>query len=252
MTTAASKALLLELAERVLRLPFDDEAERKAIVYRAEMLIRQIVPNDTHYLKQLSQVSFLPGIYPTDPITQQKCWKSGCESLSALLRTVADQIWTFSGEPAERPGTPIVERICERFHLVARQLRSRHDSRTTLNVADEYDVQDLIHALLKVEFEDVRAEEHVPSYAGKASRMDFLLKKEKLVLEVKKARPGLGAAEVGSQLIEDIARYRAHPDCRTLLCFVYDPEGLIGNPRGLEQDLSRPGEALDVRVFIRP
>ncbi|WPQ62647.1 hypothetical protein SIO70_30255 [Chitinophaga sancti] len=68
----------------------------------------------------------------------------------------------------------------------------------------------------------------------------------------KKARRGLTAKEVGSQLIEDIARYQMHPDCETLLCFVYDPEGLIGNPAGIENDLSKDDGNIKVRVYIRP
>jgi len=68
-----------------------------------------------------------------------------------------------------------IETICNRFHLVARQMRARHDNRETLHVADEYDVQDLLHALLRLYFEDIRPEEYTPSYAGGSSRMDFLL-----------------------------------------------------------------------------
>lgn len=45
-----------------------------------------------------------------------------------------------------------------------------------LFLEDEYDVQDLPHALLLLYFDDVRAEEWTPSYAGKSARMDFLLK----------------------------------------------------------------------------
>lgn len=66
-----------------------------------------------------------------------------------------------------------VERICTRFHAVARQLRERHEDRETLNVADEYDVQDLLHALLRIYFDDIRPEEWTPSAAGGASRVDF-------------------------------------------------------------------------------
>jgi REase_DpnII-MboI len=50
---------------------------------------------------------------------------------------------------------------------------------------DEYDVQDSLHALLKLHFDDVRREEWTPSYAGSQSRMDFLLKREKIVVETK-------------------------------------------------------------------
>jgi hypothetical protein len=81
--------------------------------------------------------------------------------------------------------------------------------------------------------------------------MDLLLKQEKIVVELKKSRKGLGAKEVGTQLIEDIARYQAHPDCKSLVCFVYDPEGLVANPRGIENDLSRTDPLL-VKVLIRP
>jgi hypothetical protein len=146
----------------------------------------------------------------------------------------------------------LMEQISSRFHLIARQLRSRHNGRSTLDVQDEYDVQDLMHALLRLHFLDIRPEEYTPSYAGKASRMDFLLKQESIVVEIKMTRTGLGAKELSSQLIEDITRYKTHPDCQALVCFVYDPTGLIPNPRGIETDLNRDKDPFPVRVLIRP
>lgn len=145
-----------------------------------------------------------------------------------------------------------IENVCERFHLVARQLRDRYDARNTLDVQDEYDVQNLLHSLMHLHFNDIRPEEWTPSYAGKSSRMDFLLKEEQIVIEVKKTRNGLRAKELGSQLIEDIARYESHPNCEALVCFVYDPDGLISNPRGIENDLRRSEGSLKVEVLIRP
>ena len=146
----------------------------------------------------------------------------------------------------------LLETICLRFHLIVRQLRSRHEHRPTLDVKDEYDVQDLIHSLLHLAFDDIRPEEWTPSYAGKSSRMDFFLKNESIVLEAKKTRPGLGAKELGDELIVDIARYHQHPGCKTLFCFVYDPDGRIPNPRGLEADLRRKANDMTVKVFIVP
>ena len=146
----------------------------------------------------------------------------------------------------------LLEKICLRFHLVVAQLRERHDERETLDVKDEYDVQDLMHALLRLFFEDVRPEEWTPSYAGKSSRMDFLLKNESIVLEAKRTRPGLGSKQIGDELIVDIARYRGHAHCKTLVCFVYDPEGRITNPRGLEGDLTREEGDLSVKVYVVP
>jgi hypothetical protein len=145
-----------------------------------------------------------------------------------------------------------VTRICERFHLVVRQLRERHESRSTIDVSDEYDVQDLFHALLRLYFDDVRAEEATPSYAAKSGRIDFLIKDESIGIEVKKTRDGLAAKQVGEQLIEDIARYQVHPACKTLVCFVYDPEGRISNPGGLAKDLSQKRADFHVEVMIMP
>jgi len=146
----------------------------------------------------------------------------------------------------------VLDLVCERFHLVARQLRSRYDNRETLDVQDEYDVQDLLCSLLQMYFDDVRSEEYCPSYAGKSSRTDFLLKQERIMVEVKKSRRGLSAKELGSQLLEDIARYSAHPDCDVLYCFVYDPDGRIANPRGIESDLQKLEGSPTVKVLIRP
>lgn len=58
-------------------------------------------------------------------------------------------------------------------------------------------------------FNDVRPEENSPSFAGSSSRQDFLLKKEKIVIEVKKTRRSLGANKIGEELLIDMARYRA-------------------------------------------
>jgi REase_DpnII-MboI len=146
----------------------------------------------------------------------------------------------------------IVHRICTQFNVVVRQLRRRYDGRDTLNVSDEHDAQDLLHALLKIFFEDVRPEECSPSYAGGASRIDFLLKAEQILIELKMTRPNLKEKRLGEELIIDIECYKTHPDCKHLYCFVYDPDSNIRNPRGIEADLSRKDGPFPVTVFIAP
>lgn len=143
-------------------------------------------------------------------------------------------------------------RLCKRFPIAVRTLRRRHAGRATLDIQDEYDVQDLIHALLRVEFDDVRPEVVTPSYVGKSSRMDFLLKRECIVLEVKMTRDGLGTKELGDQLIIDIDRYRQHSDCQTLICFVYDPEHRVSNPHELEDDLPRDRGSMRIQIVVAP
>lgn len=38
-----------------------------------------------------------------------------------------------------------IRHICKKSHVMARQLRNRHDGRPTLEIGDEYDVKDLLH-----------------------------------------------------------------------------------------------------------
>ncbi len=80
--------------------------------------------------------------------------------------------------------------------------------------------------------------------------MDFLLKAEQIVLEAKFASESLRDKQLGEQLIIDIGRYQAHPDCKRLVCFVYDPHGNIKNPVGLEADLTRLHGKLEVKVIV--
>lgn len=149
--------------------------------------------------------------------------------------------------------TDFILKILNSFHDVATQIRNRYNKRDTLIISDEYDIQDLLHGLLRIEFDDIRPEEYTPSYAGSSTRMDFLLKKEKTVIEVKKTRNGLKDKEVGDQLILDSQHYKIHPDCKRLICFVYDPENRIENPRGLETDLNAlTTDNLIIEVYIRP
>jgi REase_DpnII-MboI len=159
-----------------------------------------------------------------------------------------------SGSGTEKPTQrERVAMICSRLHLVARQLRVRHDGRSTLEIRDEYDVQDLLHALLRIDFEDVRTEEWTASYAGGSARMDFLLKTEQIVIEAKIARKGHVAKQISDELIIDVARYREHRDCRSLVCLVYDPDDHIGNPRGVENDLRKLSDSqLQVTVIVVP
>lgn len=83
--------------------------------------------------------------------------------------------------------------------------------------------------------------------------MDFLLKLEKIVIETKMTREGLRDREVGDELLQDLARYKSHPDCSTLICFIYDPRGILKNPYGLASDIEKQSDGrLTVRAVICP
>lgn len=180
---------------------------------------------------------------------------SGLDDAIAILTSIKEEVLEFgldSDEPFSTNPITIVEMLCVYFHSVVRQLRHRHANRPTIDVGDEYDVQDLLYALLRIHFRDIRPEEWTPSYAGNSSRMDFLLKPEKLVIEVKMTRQSMSDKHLVDQLIIDRTRYESHPDCESLVCFVYDPDGRISNANAITSDLEQTPSELPVRVFIFP
>lgn len=145
-----------------------------------------------------------------------------------------------------------IERLFTRTHHVIKQLSDRYDDRETLDAKDEHDVQDLLHALLRIYFDDIRPEEWNPSYAGSQSRSDFLLPQEKIIIEVKDTRRGLSNNQLKRELIEDKEQYKKNDKCEILYCLVYDPEGRITNPRGFENDINEKSNEFVCKVMIVP
>ncbi|WHZ13601.1 MAG: hypothetical protein OJF52_000433 [Nitrospira sp.] len=146
----------------------------------------------------------------------------------------------------------LLRKICTRFHLVARQLRLRKEYRPTLEINDEYDLQDLFYALLRLQFDEVGTEEWSPDYADGARRTTYLLDWDRTAVVVKQTRPGLTTKDLAEQVKLDAVHYSARPNGKTLLCFIYDPDGRIGNPRGLEADLTTVGDTYAVEVIVAP
>jgi hypothetical protein len=132
-------------------------------------------------------------------------------------------------------------------------LTYRRKGAEQLRFANEYDVQDLLHALLRPWVQDVRPEEYTPSYAGKSTRMDFLLPAHELVIETKCVRDRQHAKNVGDELLLDIGHYAAHPTCKKLWCVIYDPEHFLTNPEGLRDldgEHKRDDRGIVVHIFV--
>lgn len=146
-----------------------------------------------------------------------------------------------------------IERIFKNFHKVAMALRERREDNATLTINNEYDVQDLLHSLLQLYFEDVRKEEGNISDAGSNTRLDFLLKNENIAIEVKMTRENLKDKKICDELIVDIARYKEHKNCKTLVIFIYDKGYYLRNRGGVIRDLEKHKTVeMDINVYIMP
>jgi hypothetical protein len=130
-------------------------------------------------------------------------------------------------------------------------LTHRRKGSVSLSFSTEYDVQDLLHALLRPWVRDIRPEEFTPSYAGSSTRMDFLLPVQRLVIELKFVRDRGHASKIGDELTIDIAHYSKHPDCDRLWCVVYDQDHSLLNAEGLKRDLEGPRTTKDGTVNVQ-
>lgn len=165
-----------------------------------------------------------------------------------------DQATTYQLPMIPEKVESLLERLVRGLHRAMHPLTHRRKGSQVLSFNNEYDVQDLLHALLRPWVQDIRPEEFTPSYAGSSTRMDFLLPAHKLVLETKIVRDRHHAKKIGDELIIDIEHYRCHRDCKNLWCVIYDPNKFITNSEGIKTDLegkraSKDGEII-VKVFI--
>ncbi len=165
---------------------------------------------------------------------------------SLVTRTSRPEV-SFAGRRLD--AIALLSELASRIEYVRRQLEHRHQGRPTLKVSDEYDFQDLFQSLLRVFFDDIRTEEWVPSYAGSAARVDFVLPKQGVAIELKHTRESMTAKKLGDELLVDRQRYSTHPAVNTIVCIVLDRDGRIKNPRGVEDDLADAEDGL--RTIVR-
>lgn len=203
--------------------------------------------------REFLKIEFAPSlVWPSTPESEfnDRCRKDLIITkgiFNDYLRDLQDRATNVSNTIIDK--TEYLCRIFTHFRKIVVELSRRHDGRETLRIQDEYDVQDLLRALLSLYFDDVRPEEWTPSYAGSSLRIDFLIPEIEAVIEVKKTRPTMTDKTLSEELIVDIEKYQAHPTCKKIYCFVYDPDMILHYPAAIRNDLEQKHQGL-VRVFI--
>jgi len=114
--------------------------------------------------------------------------------------------------------------VIDHFTACANVLRNRQRSRPPLALTDEYDVQDLFHALAIPVVPDLVQEDPAAKVAGKASRLDFTSRSARLGLEMKHVKDSAHAVRVRAEVLLDESTYHAHPYVDAVIVFVHDPE----------------------------
>lgn len=179
-------------------------------------------------------------------------WFRSLVEIGHIFSPESTGIDQFNRVIGRHTSTPLkqIYQILFRLPNIARLLENRRGDKEPLTIENEYDVQYLLNALLKIFFDDVRPEEYGPSHGGSSPRIDFLLREGSIAIESKITRQNRGNSEIKNELSEDKEHYRSHPDCDILVCFIYDPDFEIENPIGFEKDLSGESEDLITEVIV--
>jgi len=151
--------------------------------------------------------------------------------------------------PSAADPLAILEGLLRRVPLVIRQLGWRHGDRPALRVEGDRDLEDVLRALLPLQFDDVRLENRTPSYSP-GTRTDLLLAPAKIAITAKIARSNVSEPKLLVQWNEDIAYYRQKASYRVLVGFIYDPEGILHDWQTLESVRSESQEDLDMRWIV--
>ncbi|EPR8030844.1 hypothetical protein N8S56_17550 [Enterobacter hormaechei subsp. hoffmannii] len=142
--------------------------------------------------------------------------------------------------------------ILKKFNAFQLVINNRYNGRCGIKINDEYDVQDLLHAILVLHFDDLQKESAAPFYLGSSSRIDFLIRDNGIAIEAKKTNKHLRDRMLADQIISDIHRYQSHPVCQHIIFFIYDPDHFIKNPVGLQNDINKIQSNITSHLIITP
>jgi hypothetical protein len=134
---------------------------------------------------------------------------------------------------APEPSVGLLLQLCERLPYAARVLAGRRKGKDPFEVSDEYDVQDLLHAIIRAYLKYAIDEEPLGKVGGaRSSRADLALPDLKTLVEVKYVRRPDDQQRIVEELAQDLILYSAWAPLESFVYLVYnsgdlrDPEAL--------------------------
>ena len=162
----------------------------------------------------------------------------------------------FEGQSQHKltPDDALIEHLCRRLPQAARVLGNRSRAgRTPFAIADEYDVQDLLHALLRAYLKYSVQEDPLPKVAGvKAGRADLAIEELGILIEVKYVRGPQDQKRLFDEFSQDLVLYARWSPLRALLFVVFN-SGDLRDAEALEKlggDHEVSGRRFRVRIVL--
>jgi hypothetical protein len=182
-------------------------------------------------------------------------------SATRAAETIAGLASIASRERRDSAGShrPSVVTVCaalQEFGECVRYLNTRRSSGTVLHLESEAAVQDALYLMLRPWIHDLVAENPTDRSGNRYSVADFRSRGLRLFIEAKFVRDKQHGRNISKELHDDIEMYRQHPDCGTILFFIYDPDSNIPDQRELkrviEEQRTYGGRPLTCMLVVKP
>ena len=109
-------------------------------------------------------------------------------------------------------------------NAIQKIIKDRRKGHSEFEIKDEYDVQDILYVIIKSFFPNMRDEDPIPKVGGKSTKIDLILREEKILIEVKMIKEkDSNETHFIEQLKVDFESYHKCIWLEKLFCFVYDP-----------------------------
>lgn len=149
---------------------------------------------------------------------------------------------------APEPNVELIIRICQRLPRTAKIIGTRsRKGKHGFEITDEYDVQDLLHAVIRAYVKYLVQEDPLPKQAAaRSGRADLSIEELGVLIEVKYVRGPDDQRRIFEEYSQDLVLYTKWPHLKTLIFVIYNSVDLR-DPEAFEK-MSGPNE-LDGRRF---
>jgi hypothetical protein len=138
---------------------------------------------------------------------------------------------------AKAPSTDValLLQLCTRLPNAARPLARRRKGKEPFEISDEYDAQDLLHAIVRAYFKYAVNEEPIKKLANtKSTRADFAIEALGTIIELKYARDPNDQARIVDELAQDLLYYEQWEHLKVFIYVVYNASDL-NDPEALDR-----------------
>lgn len=149
----------------------------------------------------------------------------------------------------------VVRDVLNNFsNAIQKIIKDRRKEHPKYIIEYEYDVQDVVYVVLKSIFPNLRDEDPIPKVGAKSTKIDLILREEKILIEVKMIKKkDSNETHFIEQLKVDFESYHECKWLSKLFCFVYDPYKKtrdLSNFKDLNGDRKKGEHSFNVELIV--